>query len=546
MHRPHTVRAAHYLLIAAGVLISFAFYVSDYFGMVCLLYPDDAMFYHIVARNLAAGIGPTSDGIGFSNGFHPLWAVLLTLLSCMFDNIILPVVVLQYVLSAGTLFIFYHVLIRYVHHSIAVCAVFVATFEPSFAVQLMYNGMESGLALFFLMCILLALQRDLSRLPRRILLGGLFCLLFFSRLDGGLMSAAFVGAVLLFSGRPFRERAGLIVSVLALPSLLAAGYLFFNLFYFETAIPISGVIKALPQGSIHLPGLYPVVKLFFLNIFSVPLRAIFGFSIYGSSPINYLYLAAVAGILTFAAVLLKKQKKLDFAIVSLFVYLVVHSAYYLFLQSDTYSLNWVKAPQVVMLYISIAVLLSSMLQALQPVTSLRSAQIPACIAFLLIATGYNYIRSTKTGRIADYGLAIKDFRSALLFIENNIPESAGFVSRNIGFFGYLSRRPVVSYDGLLNSYEYYADYKSKGRQAEYLRLHNIDYAIQAVPEKQDARSGIAEQFSGIDESDIDSVVIFDNGIKEYCVSKKYVLARFVWADCMSKKPIVAKAADPAF
>jgi hypothetical protein len=41
------------------------------------LLADDAFYYFTIARNLAAGLGPTFDGLFPTNGFHPLWQLLL-------------------------------------------------------------------------------------------------------------------------------------------------------------------------------------------------------------------------------------------------------------------------------------------------------------------------------------------------------------------------------------------------------------------------------------------------------------------------------------
>lgn len=39
---------------------------------------DDAFYYFTIARNLASGHGATFDGLAPTNGFHPLWLLLLT------------------------------------------------------------------------------------------------------------------------------------------------------------------------------------------------------------------------------------------------------------------------------------------------------------------------------------------------------------------------------------------------------------------------------------------------------------------------------------
>jgi hypothetical protein len=39
---------------------------------------DDALFYVVIANHFAHGLGSTFDGINPTNGYHPLWMVLLS------------------------------------------------------------------------------------------------------------------------------------------------------------------------------------------------------------------------------------------------------------------------------------------------------------------------------------------------------------------------------------------------------------------------------------------------------------------------------------
>ena len=47
---------------------------------------DDFFYYLIVAQNLAAGHGSTFNGIVRTNGYHPLWLILLTMFSLFTSN----------------------------------------------------------------------------------------------------------------------------------------------------------------------------------------------------------------------------------------------------------------------------------------------------------------------------------------------------------------------------------------------------------------------------------------------------------------------------
>src|SRR5262245_19371900 len=78
MTEPPTGRAGLSPLIwiaAAGTLLRLALIWSG--GCDAYLIADDAFYYFTIARNLALGHGPTFDGLAPTNGFHPLYLLLL-------------------------------------------------------------------------------------------------------------------------------------------------------------------------------------------------------------------------------------------------------------------------------------------------------------------------------------------------------------------------------------------------------------------------------------------------------------------------------------
>lgn len=50
------------------------------------LISDDAYYYFTIARHVAQGLGPTFDGMAVTNGFHPLWLLILTPLYSLFPH----------------------------------------------------------------------------------------------------------------------------------------------------------------------------------------------------------------------------------------------------------------------------------------------------------------------------------------------------------------------------------------------------------------------------------------------------------------------------
>lgn len=78
------------------------------------LFHDDSFFYMVIARNHAAGLGYSFDGINQTNGFHLLWLWMLSLIGSVVsltgDSGIRMVVIAQSILSIGTALIYVHLL----------------------------------------------------------------------------------------------------------------------------------------------------------------------------------------------------------------------------------------------------------------------------------------------------------------------------------------------------------------------------------------------------------------------------------------------------
>nr|MBI2904110.1 hypothetical protein [Chloroflexota bacterium] len=65
-------------LVFAGLIVRLAVAWQPVPVLIARVLPDDAFIYFVIARNMAAGLGATFDGLAPTNGFHPLWALALT------------------------------------------------------------------------------------------------------------------------------------------------------------------------------------------------------------------------------------------------------------------------------------------------------------------------------------------------------------------------------------------------------------------------------------------------------------------------------------
>ncbi len=66
------------VLLLVGLVVRLAVAWQPVPVLIARVLPDDAFIYFVIARNMAAGLGATFDGLAPTNGFHPLWALALT------------------------------------------------------------------------------------------------------------------------------------------------------------------------------------------------------------------------------------------------------------------------------------------------------------------------------------------------------------------------------------------------------------------------------------------------------------------------------------
>ncbi len=235
---------------------------------------DDAFYYFTIARNVAAGLGATFDGLGATNGFHPLWLLLLTPLFALARALDLgPWVAVHLALTLGALLdlvtgaVLWRLLRRLGAPRGAHWAVAVWFLSP-FTVLLSLRGLESALNVTLFAVWLAAVAAALGdRRPdaRRGLAVGLVTgIAFLARTDNAPLLGASLAlsalAVLLArprDGGPRAWRGGIAFLLVAgaVTALLALPWFLWNLNTFGTPWQVSGAAKlANPQIFGHVPG----------------------------------------------------------------------------------------------------------------------------------------------------------------------------------------------------------------------------------------------------------------------------------------------------
>jgi hypothetical protein len=192
---------------------------------------DDAYYYFKVAQNISEGHGSTFDGINRTNGYHPLWMLIcIPIFALARFDLILPLRILLLVmsgLSVGTGILLYRLIGRIFTPAIGAIAALFWGFSADVSNTLYQNGLESGIAAFFVILLVYKLyeferswrQDEVSK-KQIVILAVIALLAMFSRLDLVFL-AVITGIWIVFRGHPLRFFLPLDIASIIIVTLLA-------------------------------------------------------------------------------------------------------------------------------------------------------------------------------------------------------------------------------------------------------------------------------------------------------------------------------------
>ena len=192
---------------------------------------DDAYYYFKVAQNISEGRGSTFDGINSTNGYHPLWMLIcIPIFALARIDLILPLRVLLLVmsgLSIATAILLYRLVSKIFVPAIGAVAALFWVFNHDVLVILYQNGLESGIAAFFVVLLVYKLY-DLEISWRRnevskrqiAVLAVIAVLAMFSRLDLVFL-AGITGLWVIFRGSLLRYLLPLDIALIVIATLLS-------------------------------------------------------------------------------------------------------------------------------------------------------------------------------------------------------------------------------------------------------------------------------------------------------------------------------------
>lgn len=413
---------------------------------------DDAFYYLEIANNLRAGCGSSFDCLNQTNGYHPLWLLLLVPITAIIPDagnaqawLALAASIVLFFAACIALTLTARRLMPQARLAPYVPALLLAANPSQFFVAV--NGLETPVAFLTLALLMGAVSRALAPSPTAaggvpptaaLAVAGACVLAFLARLDYAIVAALALGALLLADlGRLRRPGRGVLLAGAVFAAVVAV-YLGGNLALFDAALPVSGAIKQEPfldrfeLGVLHGPA-GAVSALFW------PLR-------YVTWPGNPLFLL-LAVVPT--AVAVSRARRSPAPARDLFLALAgwVHAALYLLLQSSGPEYYFVP------LVLSVAWSCAVTAQAIEVRLGRRGLTAGSAAMLALALAG-----PLAAGAVLDRDRPIVAWRldrlRAIGWMNQALPAGARIGSWWSGAVGYYSRHPVVNLDGLVNSRRY--------------------------------------------------------------------------------------------
>lgn len=238
-------------LVVAACLLVRCLVLSQPLAVIdSIMIPDDTYLALAIARNIANGLGPL-HGVGYTNGFQPLYVFLMVpvfrLVPAEPFLAVKAALLLLILFDTATIVLLWKLLRSYsdnIFPRLTVCAIW-ALSAP--IVETALNGLETAIACFFIVAILLYAERFRGKeppTPRGAFLLGVLCgLAVLARLDSLIFLAAFG---LFFASRVYRSASSVRSAVATLATVAAgaivvyAPWMVYSYVYTGSIYPISG------------------------------------------------------------------------------------------------------------------------------------------------------------------------------------------------------------------------------------------------------------------------------------------------------------------
>jgi hypothetical protein len=404
---------------------------------------DDTCFYIKTANNLACGNGSTFDGINITNGYQPLWFLILTVFYFFISFFSHPSPEMLFRLA---LFL-QHLLLFGMFYFVYKTFVILELKKKHIKFTIFYLGMECYTSCFVLSLLIWYKSKNITGTSKSIIIKSvLLMLLGLSRIE---LFFTLIPILILYESydRNLKKYFFQILKFSVPVFACAAFYLGSNYYFFGHFLTISGSIKSQ----------FPNSRFF---------ERVLHFTIYGRAEpyctLNLWFILNMVGAL-FIFIFRKISSNLKARRSFLFFLLWSGVGFICFLAINM-SFNqeglreWYFAAPSMMAAFIFSILISDKKYVLYP-----SAAVILLLVFFFFYQ--SRIAINRLGNMYDYAIEI----------QQHVKENEEVLQIDYsGFVGLFSDRKVINGDGLINSFEY-DEYVKSSRLKEYLEKYHVDY-----------------------------------------------------------------------
>ena len=412
---------------------------------------DDAYYYIVIGRNLI-DIGESSFLQGFpTNGYHPLWLILITLTGSIFGFSLTVIKFLELAVIFAGLVIFIRFFKIQTLLETAFYTFFLWYIFRSFSLVAMETSLLFPALVFFFVSILS--EENFFASNRWLVITISSCLVIGTRLD----AAFFVIPILFIVPVSRKEKQFVFLSLLAVASIYAG----FNHLVFGTPVPVSGSVKTLGGLQLNTHYINQVIHGFtFKNIISIGAAG---------TPWIFAYFALLA------ALVIRKNKSnlvVYSVIMAALAGMILYGAKLLF-GSSWAIWNWYGYP--VMIFTLPIIWLTSKIS--------NGRLLSIGMVFCTVIFIYEFIESTLYLH-PPYGYIEANRQFADNFSDLLAAKTVAMGDR-AGSFAYFYSGGVYQTEGLVNESEYLEVLKSDGDLRTHLCNNNIEIFLDYEPFQDD-------------------------------------------------------------
>ena len=485
-----TARAERLRLIAAAVFVFAGFalrMVLSWLDIEILfqkLVVDDAFFYLKLAQNIAAGNGATFDGEVMTNGFQPVFALLLVPIFLLNPaNTLLPLHIALSILSVfSTLsgIVLYAIARRIGGTIAALITLFIWMFNP-YAIMISLSGVEVAVLVFFealsvLYYVKLKKEGKFGPLSMAVL-GILLALAILSRVDAVFLYAAVsIDIIWTFykKEKKFPVLAKRILWMIIASAVVSVPWLLWNIATFGTFQQVSGVVLPFTAHSMYKAKYGSYFSLNFIRQELYYLKTWIATIIQygGGAPLLF----SCLGFFVAARVLgqggFEKTDPSPPRVNFLFVFFAFTVSFYAF-----YFWGWLRPWYYLSLLIPVTLFLGYALSFVCRGVAARGfawMRKWAVSLLLILLSGYFVYYGRQAWGTGLFAFQ-KQLYDATLWIDDNLEPDARIGAFSSGIFGYLSNRTVIDLAGVVNAEVHRA--RLDKSLSTYFRQKELDYLI---------------------------------------------------------------------